>query len=786
MAVLLRPTAAIAGGRQVWPVTEEHHHHHHHHSRQLRGDEAEAASQRLVEAVARGDAREAGELLASGRADVNYAGVVWLKARRVAEAALRDGAAAEIRADHEEIRADVSPLFLAAGNGDAALVRTLLAKGADVNGKVFRGYPTTAAAREGRAEVAVLLVRAGASQPACEEAVVEAALQGQAALAAIFMGSDLVRPRVAVHALVSAAARGFVDVVDSLIKCGADPNATSRVLLRSLKPSLHNNVDCTALFAAIVSRQVAVVRQLLEAGVRRDTKVRLGAWSWDTATGEELRVGAGLADPYDAVWCAVEYYESTGSILRMLLQNGYSSGATHLGRTLLHHAVLCGSTGAVQTLLATSGADHEAPVKTSSRGSRSSRPAHLAARLGQAEILEMLIAKGCDVNARAEGGDVEAILAARHRREDCLRILVSAGADVALMNSAGESAASVACSGGWNVGFDRAVLAVIRSGTIPRSSDRNVFSPMMFAARCGDAAAMEVLLAQPDVDVDEQDVDGCSPIMAAAKEGNVEAFRALVFAGANVKLSDRRGETAIGIAQQSKKRDMFEQVMLEFALEKGMPGGGFYALHCASRRGDATAVRRLATTGCGDVNVPDGDGYTPLMLAAREGHAAVCELLIAHGARCDARTARGETALSMARAALATSPFNKAEEVIMDELGRRLVLAGGRVAKHTKCGRGRPHGKSLRMVAAAGVLRWGGSTRRNVVCREADVGGSSAFQLHRQRRGGDAYEAGLFRVVTATGREVHFVCQGGEEEAELWVRGIRAVTRAVYGKRGKE
>jgi hypothetical protein len=92
------------------------------------------------------------------------------------------------------------------------------AKGADVNGKVFRGYPATAAAREGRAEVAELLVRAGASQPACEQAVVEAALQGQAALAAIFMGSDLVRPRVAVHALVSAAARGFVDVVDTLIK----------------------------------------------------------------------------------------------------------------------------------------------------------------------------------------------------------------------------------------------------------------------------------------------------------------------------------------------------------------------------------------------------------------------------------------------------------------------------------------------------------------------------------------------------------------------------------------
>ena len=49
---------------------------------------------------------------------------------------------------------------------------------------------------------------------------------------------------------------------------------------------------------------------------------------------------------------------------------------------------------------------------------------------------------------------------------------------------------------------------------------------LMFGALCGDATAMEVLLAQSGVDVDEQDLDGCSPIMAAAKMGNVEAFRA--------------------------------------------------------------------------------------------------------------------------------------------------------------------------------------------------------------------------------------------------------------------
>ncbi|XP_020106353.1 ankyrin-3 isoform X2 [Ananas comosus] len=645
--------------------------------------------------------------------------------------------------------------------------------GADVNQKQYRGWATTAAVREGRREVVEALLRAGASQPACEEAVVEAALQGRPRLAELLMSSDLVHPPAAAHALASAAARGFVDVVDALIKCGVDPNATDRMLLRSLKPALHTNVDCTALVAAIVSRQIAVVRLLLQASVRKDVKVSLGAWSWDMATGEEFRVGAGLAEPYNVAWCAVEYYESTGTILRMLLQH-HPVNALHLGRTLLHHAILCANPRTVQTLLA-AGADCEFPVKTVRKNEF--RPIHMVARLGQPAILQLLIDKGCELNARTESGDTALMISARYKREDCIRILVSAGADLGLVNFSGAFAALVAASNRWSVGFQRAVLGAIRGGTIPKSSDRSVFSPLMFAACSGDVGALEVLLMQPEVDIDEQDEAGFSPVMVAAKEGHVDAFRFLVFAGADVELSNKLGETAISLSQLNKDRDLFEQVMLEFALEKGA-AGGFYALHCAARRGDLAAVRLLTNKGC-DVNIMNEEGYTPLMLAAKEGHGEICEHLILSGAKCDIKNHRGETALSLARTN-SKAFTSEAERVIMDELSRVLVLRGGRVRKHTKCGRGSPHDKMLRMVGAAGVLRWGKSSCRNVVCREAEIGGSSAFQWNRKGKG-DAYDPGLFRVVTTKGREVHFVCDGGEEVAELWVRGIRLVTKAAFG-----
>lgn len=54
------------------------------------------------------------------------------------------------------------------------------------------------------------------------------------------------------------------NVLVTLWQCGVDANATDRVLLQSCTPSLHTNADCTALVAAVVSRQISVVRLLLK------------------------------------------------------------------------------------------------------------------------------------------------------------------------------------------------------------------------------------------------------------------------------------------------------------------------------------------------------------------------------------------------------------------------------------------------------------------------------------------------------------------------------------------
>lgn len=47
-----------------------------------------------------------------------------------------------------------------------------------MNQKLFKGFATTVAVREGHLDILEILLKAGASQPACEEALLEASCHG--------------------------------------------------------------------------------------------------------------------------------------------------------------------------------------------------------------------------------------------------------------------------------------------------------------------------------------------------------------------------------------------------------------------------------------------------------------------------------------------------------------------------------------------------------------------------------------------------------------------------------
>ncbi|KAL0913364.1 hypothetical protein M5K25_016819 [Dendrobium thyrsiflorum] len=787
-------------------------------------------SQRLVEAALNGEVEVVEESLAAAIAgaarevlvDVNYIGTVNLRVK-CAEVVLGEERADDVRIGYEEFRTDVSALFSAAHSGHVEVVRKLLSAGADVNQEFFRGYAITAAAREGHCNILGMLLKAGVSQSACEDALLEASLCGEAEAVQLLIQSEMVRADAAAHALVTASSRGFLDVVAVLVEVnhfihssfteittsvalhlilsfilqnGVDINRLDRVLLRSIKPTLHANVDCTPLVAAIVSKQNSIVKYLLEmmdkilycashdyihsttsilvqAGASTACLIQVGAWSWDPISGEEMRVGVCLGEPYNALWCAVEFYEASGEILKLLLHHcPFLLEDPYLGRTLLCHAILCQNSNAIKVLLDL-GANSKFPLRT--RQGHESYPIHLAARIGNVFILKQLISHGCDVNAKTSAGETPLMVSAKADHAECFLELVLAGADLGLLSHTGYSAIDQAKRSAFSSSIIDILSQALFTGATIHSSNLRVFSPLHFIAGCGRAEPLQMILHSSTGELNKLDSSGLTPIMVAAIGGHLETFRLLVMAGADLAVRSSDGNTIMSILQYesiASSKDYFEKVLLDGVLGNVISNTPFRALHYAARKGDGSSTVQLLKMGY-HVNSLDENGYSPLMLSAMEGHSDVCKILLVHGsADSELINDRKETALSLARC---SSRSNKVtEDLLLDHVARCRVLVGEELCKHTREGRGNPHMKAVRMLKS-GVLSWGKTNRRNVACKEAAAGPSLNF-LKNWRKDSGHNKAEIFRVVTVKGREVHFEasCVSG---MELWVRGINLITK---------
>ncbi|MGB5474570.1 MAG: ankyrin repeat domain-containing protein [Gammaproteobacteria bacterium] len=108
------------------------------------------------------------------------------------------------------------------------------------------------------------------------------------------------------------------------------------------------------------------------------------------------------------------------------------------------------------------------------------------------------------------------------------------------------------------------------------------------------------------------------------------------------------GSTELGLAVTRGEPALVQQLIEQGQDLNQGNAAGETPLHLAVMRGDMSMTWMLLEGGA-DFNATDqAVGYSPLQIAALQGHSEICEALIRYGAGVDALTSRHETALHLA------------------------------------------------------------------------------------------------------------------------------------------
>ncbi|MBC7366052.1 MAG: ankyrin repeat domain-containing protein [Undibacterium sp.] len=195
-------------------------------------------------------------------------------------------------------RYGVTPLSLACGNGNPAIIELLLAAGADANAPIHGGEtPLMTAARTGKVgPVKALLARGAgvnAKLPQGQTALMWAAAEGHVAVVAALLaaGAEVgASVDTGLNAMLFAVRAGHIEVVRTLLKAGVDINAVTAPTRTGNKLPKKGN---SALTLAVENGHFEVASLLLDLGANPNdlrcgyTPLHILAWIRKPDIGED-------------------------------------------------------------------------------------------------------------------------------------------------------------------------------------------------------------------------------------------------------------------------------------------------------------------------------------------------------------------------------------------------------------------------------------------------------------------------------------------------------------------
>ncbi len=458
---------------------------------------------------------------------------------------------------------------------------------------------------------------------------------------------------VALAPVASAGAGDAAANAAQFVQAVKASNSTAALALLDARvdPNLAERDGTSALHWAVRNDDLALIDRLIAAGA-----------------------DVNAANRYGVTPISLACQNGSAAAVRRLVEAGVSANATGpLGETALHTCARTGVPEAAQVLLA-----HGASVDPGESW-RGQTPLMWAAARKHPKMMRTLIAAGADTNARSTiiewerqrtaeprekwlppGGLTSLLFAAREGCAECAQVLVDAGADINTVTPEQHSALVLALMNGH---FDVAGV-LIRNGIDLALADRTGRTALYAAVDTnspiasnrpgpqdldGTLTSFEIvtMLLERGANVNaalRQQVPyrtkldrggdgvlgaGTTPLIRAAKAGDVAVVKLLLEHGADPKATTRNGVSALMMAANVGTR------------EEDMTGRG---------KTEAMAIETIEVllAAGADVNGTDVQGRTAAHGSALWGMNDVIRFLHNRGARLDTKDKRGFTPLDVA------------------------------------------------------------------------------------------------------------------------------------------
>uniref|UniRef100_A0A8C1MKE6 Ankyrin repeat domain 52 n=1 Tax=Cyprinus carpio TaxID=7962 RepID=A0A8C1MKE6_CYPCA len=561
-----------------------------------------------------------------------------------------------------------SALHHAVHSGHAEVVKLLVAYSADVSCRDKQGFtPLHAAALGGHTEVVKYLLKHGAEVRDHRE---------------VYGCHKIILIRLnltdALHMVCYAGQRA---VASELVNCGASVNQS-------------NVRGCTPLHLSAASADGALCLELL---VNNGANNKAGKSPLHVAAihGHFTRSQILLQNGAE-VECVDKYgYTPLHSaakhghelLITTLLNNGADVARRGInGMTPLHLAVFYGFSDCCQKLLSSDICHPSKNVCLSNKhlllagfdintvDSQGRTCLHVAASGGNVECLKLLLNSGAALNKKDNFGRSPLHYTSVNGSYLCTVALVKAGADVNELDVNGCSplhyAAAAQTSHRYNTYNNncpdsetdeeplcvtcsyRCLEFLLNSGADPTLRDSKGFSPVHYAAACGDRHNLKLLIEMSFKCV--EDVESCvpvSPFHLAAYNGHSEALQVLSETLVNVDIQDPRGHTALYMAALRGHGPCVELLLLQgasYAIREHIHR--WTPLHASAANGQTDCLLMMLQRDEKDdiFDLMDIHGQTPLMLATLGSHADCVHMLLERGSNPDTGDRRSRTALHRA------------------------------------------------------------------------------------------------------------------------------------------